>query len=213
MRVRTFAEYLLQQFVSDRFTRVKHALDLPVLNLKLPFELHRPFNWSGGRDIRCQTGGVVVVQTRDWRTPVIDQKAQSVFVYEGGYADIELFAEVQPILLKVDASEIRSWEQTVHVFPLLRQLLVAALPFGQYRRLLVNCIKGLFEVFIRTCIERNFFPKSLADVPSLITQSGNLRLQLGDSRLQLVPDLFQPLLFLLPILRFHLSEHTPFSIL
>jgi hypothetical protein len=208
LRVRTFAEHLLQQFVSDRFARVKHVADLPVLNLKLPFELHRPFDSSGRRDIRRQAGGVVVVQASDWRTPVIDQKAQSVFVDEGRYADIDLLAKVQAILLKVDASKIRRREQTVHAFPLLHQQPVAALPFGQYRGLLVNRVEGLFEIFVRACVDRNFFPKPLADVRSLIAQPGNLRLQFGDSRLQLAPDPFQPLLFLPPILRIHLSLNT-----
>ncbi|MNE37484.1 hypothetical protein D3C80_1313340 [compost metagenome] len=107
LRVCTFAEHLLQDFVSNRFTRVKHVADLPVLNLKLSFELHPPFDSSGRRDVRSQSGRVVVVQAGDWRTPVIDQKAHTVFSDEGRYADIDLLAEVQAILLKVESSKIR----------------------------------------------------------------------------------------------------------
>ncbi len=54
-----------------------------------------------------------VVHARDGGTPVIHQKISSVLVNERGYANIDLLAEVQTILLKVDAAEIRRGEKPV----------------------------------------------------------------------------------------------------
>ncbi|MNC13864.1 hypothetical protein D3C75_616230 [compost metagenome] len=143
---------------------------------------------------------MVVIQAGNRSAPVIDQKVQTVFSGKRGYADVDLFAAALPLLLKINASEVRGRQQPLHALVTLHPHPVAALPLRQQRLLLLDAVKGLFKILVRAGINGHFLPEPLTDLRDLLPQSGYFRLNSGNGCPQLLRYQIQPLLLPLPIL-------------
>lgn len=81
------AQHVLQHLVTHGLVGVEHAFDLTVLNQKLAFLQEVGLLGAGWGAVGDFAQDPVIVDTRDWRAPVVDQEVL-VVVHERGRPDV-----------------------------------------------------------------------------------------------------------------------------